>query len=253
MFVLLAEPGIPTWLIQAFLVFIFVVLPLVRGVRESLAKKRELEQRRLDRVDPAQSPDGSDAPDAMDEARRRWEALMRGEEVSAPPAPPPPPIPRPTAASIPHASAAPPLVGQLSDMAPAPSENETEEADDEATADPEHGIPDEETLAREANARRLRVERGERSDFLRREREGGAGRRANVAPDALTSLGGEAAVTVRPARARAELPFAGLGDPRERRTALRRALVMSEVLGTPLGLTETGTTASGPVGLRPTS
>jgi hypothetical protein len=135
-------------------------------------------------------------------------------------------------------------------MKPAPSEDETEKAGDEATADPEHWIPDEEQLARDANANRLKVERGERSDFLRREREGGAGRRANVAPDVLTSLGGVAAVTDQPARWRPDMPFADLGDARARRTALRRALVLSEVLGTPAGLTETGAGAAGPVALR---
>ncbi len=253
MVLLLAEPGIPTWLIQAFLVFLFVVLPIVRGVRESMAKKRELEQRRLDRVDPEQAPD---APDAMDEARRRWESLLRGEEVSAPPArsaPPPPPIPRPTAASAPPVPMQAPLVGRLSDMKPAPSENETEEADDEATADPEHWIPDEEQSAREANVQRLKVERGERSDFLRREREGGASRRANVAPDLLTSLGGVAAVTEVAVHWRPDMPFAELGDPRARRAALKRAVVMSEVLGTPAGLIAMGTGAAGPVALRQTS
>jgi len=253
MHLLLADPGIPTWLIQAFLVFLFVVLPIVRGVRESMAKKRELEQRRLDRVDPTPEPDG---PDAMEEARGRWEALMRGEEVSAPPAravPPPPPIPRPTAATAAPVPTSAPFGGRPSDLTPAPSENETEKANDEATADPEHWIADEEQSAREGNVQRLKVERGERSEFLRREREGGAGRRANVAPDVLTSLGGAAAVTDMPTLWRPDMPFAELGDPRARRAALRKAVVLSEVLSTPAGLTAMGIGAAGPVALRQTS
>jgi len=77
---LLAEPGIPSWLIQAGLVFFFVVLPIIRGVRESMAKKRELEQRRFDRVDPAQAADAPDTTDAMDEARRRRRRRSRSRD-----------------------------------------------------------------------------------------------------------------------------------------------------------------------------
>ncbi len=237
------EQGLPVWLIQALLVFFFIGLPILRSLRETLKQKKELEQRR-----GSADAGGSDSASQMDEARRRWEALMRGEE-SAPPARPaaqaaPPPVPRPTAAEM-----APPaqLAGQLSDFQPSPTEDEVEAADDETTADPEHFIPDEETRAREENERRLREERESRIAFLQRERESGAGRRTNVASDPMTSLGAPTAAATIQRAARPNVLFGDGVDAAARRAALRRAILANEVLGSPAALRDP---ASGPVGLR---
>lgn len=239
----LAEPTLPSWLIQALLVFFFLVLPIVRGIRESLAKKREFERRR----DTAPLPSGGE-PDVaaqVDEARRRWEALLRGEETKPAPAPPPPPVvaARPTAAE----AVPPPLGGALSDFAPAPSEDQVEAANDEETADAEHFIPDEETRAREENDRRLRDEREARAAFLQRERESGAGRRAGVAADPMTSLGAPTAAAVVERARRANPLGIDLATPERRRASLRRAILANEVLGAPIALRDP---ASGPPGLR---
>lgn len=241
---LLAEPALPGWLIQALLVFFFIVLPIIRSIRESLAKKKEFEQRRS-----GASPDAPPEPDIaaeVEEARRRWRELVSGEAPAAPvaQAAPPPPIPRPT-----MAEAAPPaqLAGQLSDFRPTPTEDEVEAANDEATADAEHFIPDEETRAREENERRLREEREARSEFLRRERESGAGRRAGVASDPMTSLGAPTAAAEIQRKRRPDVLFGETADPAARRAALRRAIVAAEVLGTPAALRDP---ATGPVGLR---
>lgn len=240
---LLAEPALPGWLIQALLVFFFIVLPIIRSIRESLAKKKEFEQRRS-----GASPDAPPEPDIaaeVEEARRRWRELVSGEAPAAPVAQAaPPPIPRPT-----MAEAAPPaqLAGQLSDFRPTPTEDEVEAANDEATADAEHFIPDEETRAREENERRLREEREARSEFLRRERESGAGRRAGVASDPMTSLGAPTAAAEIQRKRRPDVLFGETADPAARRAALRRAIVAAEVLGTPAALRDP---ATGPVGLR---
>ncbi len=245
--VLLAEQGLPGWLIQALLVFFFIGLPILRSIRETLKKKKELDQRRRDsgagdaaEVDPAAQ---------MEEARRRWEALLRGEESAAPVRPaaqmaPPPPIPRPTMA---EAASPAQLAGQLSDFKPSPTEDEVEAANDETTADPEHFIPDEETRAREENDRRLRDEREARTAFLQRERETGAGRRANVTSDPMTSLGAPTAAATIQRAARPNVLFGESANAATRRAALRRAILAAEVLGPPVALRDP---ATGPVGLR---
>ncbi|MCY2958630.1 MAG: hypothetical protein NTY35_00535 [Planctomycetota bacterium] len=242
---LLAEPALPGWLVQALLVFFFLVLPIIRGIRESLAKKKELANRRADA-----GPEQAEEPDAtaqMDEARRRWEAMLRGEETAPPAAPAVPPaipVSRPKASDI-----VPPaqLAGTLTDMKPAPNEDDVETTTDEATADPEHFIPDEETRAVEENDRRLREEREARTDFLRRERETGAGRRANVTSDPMTSLGAPTAAATIQRAVRPDVLFGDLADAKTRRVALRRAIVAAEVLGPPVALRDP---ATGPVGLR---
>jgi hypothetical protein len=231
------------WIFKALIVLFFIGLPIVRSIREAIAKQKEMTQRRAD------APLGSETdPRAqMAEARRRWEALVRGEEAPAVPraAPPAPaPVARPTAA---EASSSRPLSGPLSDLRPAPTEDEVEAANDESTADSEHFVPDEEAQAREENDRRLREERESRSAFLQRERESGAGRRANVAADAMTSLGAPTAAARIERAVRPQVLFGDLDSALVRKAALRRAIVAAEVLGPPVALRDP---ATGPVGMR---
>jgi len=241
---LLAEESFPGWIIKAVLIFMFIGLPILRGIKETLAKKKELTEQRRQARDQGGFPAGE--VEDLGEARRRFEALLRGEE---PPArtttvAPPPPMSRHVAAE-----ATPPtqLAGRLSDLSEAPSEEEAEAAATEETADAEHFVVDEETKAREELDRRLRDERDSRTEFLKRERESGAGRRVNVAADEMTSLGAPtAAATIQRAQ-RPEVIFTALADAKARRTALRRAIIASEVLGAPAALRGPD---AGPAGLR---
>jgi len=242
---LLAEDTIPGWIIKAALIFFFIGLPILRGIKETLAKKKEFAEQRRQARDLGSAPAGE--VEDLDEAKRRFEALLRGEEPApraAPTPPPPPPVPRPTMAEAPPPAQ---LAGRLSDLPDAPSEDEAEAAATRETADTEHFVVDEETKAREELDRRLRDERDSRTEFLRRERESGAGRRLNVAADEMTSLGAPtAAATIQRAQ-RPEVLFTALADAKARRAALRRAIIASEVLGAPAALRGPD---SGPAGLR---
>jgi len=241
---LLAEESVPGWIIKAVLIFMFIGLPILRGIKETLAKKKELTEQRRQARDQGGLP-ASEVED-LGEARRRFEALLRGEEPPARTATvaPPPPMPRHI-----EAEATPPtqLAGRLSDLSEAPSEDDAEGAATEETADAEHFVVDEETSAREELDRRLRNERASRTEFLKRERESGAGRRLNVAADEMTSLGAPtAAATIQRAQ-RPEVIFTALADAKSRRAALRRAIIASEVLGAPAALRGPD---AGPAGLR---
>jgi len=243
--VLLADQGLPGWLIQALLVFFFIGLPILRSIREMMQKKKELEQRRGESV-PGDAAEVDPAAQ-MEEARRRFEALLRGETVASPVAEVPPPVPvmqRPKMAdtAMPGSRS-----GDLSGMSPAPSEDQVESANDVATADPEHFIPDEEERAREAHDRRLREEREARTAFLQRERETGAGRRANVTSDPMTSLGAPTAAATIQRAARPDIFFGEYDNSAARRAGLRRAILAAEVLGAPVALRDP---ATGPVGMR---
>jgi hypothetical protein len=237
--------GLVEFLLQAFLVTVFIVLPIVRGIRESLAKKRELE---LKRTPADEAGEGA----ALDEARRRWEALLRGEAVAEPepeperPAAAPPPLPRARASDAP---AQPQLAGRISPLPDVPSEAEAEAAESPATADSEHYVPDEAETALRENDRRLLEERARREEFLRFERDETARPRESIAPAALTTLADQAQAPRGASAARSVLQEA-LGAAPDRRAALRRAVVFAEVLGPPVSLRDPD---SGPVSLRRTA
>ncbi|MBL8861533.1 MAG: hypothetical protein JNK02_05930 [Planctomycetes bacterium] len=246
------EQGLPGWLIQALLVFFFLVLPVVRGIRETIAKRKELagelERRRRAGPEREAEPD----PEALDleEARRRFEAMLRGEHATPPAtqaAPPPPPVPRPTLADSPAPRE---LAGRLSDLPPAPDENEAEAAVSPEAADADHFVVDEESSAAEENERRLREERASRGDYLRREREQSVSRRTTVTADGQTSFGAPTPAATIQRATRPEVLFAGGADPASRRAALRRAIVAAEVLGSPAAIRDP---EHGPLGLRRTA
>ncbi len=214
-----------------FIAIVFFVLPILRGLKEQAAKKKELEAR-------GETPPAREEPS---DGRKAWEALLRGEEPGTPPPPPvvvraptlePPPLVRPVEGSERQATLAGELTGKLSDFAPTPTE------EDEETS------LDEEGLANELNERLLREEMQRRADFLAREKASAA--RQSVAPEALVTIEASEAVVkgAFPGSARNLLLPAGV----DRRSALRRALVAREVLGPPLAL-RTHIDALGPTAL----
>ncbi len=248
----LADNGLPGWVIQAVLVFFFIGLPILRSIREASVKRRELERRRGELSgEPRGAPDAdpmadsaADPMEQMDEARRRFEALLRGEE---PASAPPPTVPVPVRESRPEPVPQARLAGRLSDLKPAPNENDAERGDDPDSADPEHFIEDEELRSREEIDRRIRVEREARSDFLRREREGGIGRRTGIAADPMTSLGAPTAAATIQRAVRPDALFEPDANAVDRQAAMRRAFIAAEILGAPTALRDGG---SGPPGLR---
>jgi hypothetical protein len=176
----------------------------------------------------------------MEDARRRFEALLRGEAPEPVIARDPPST---ASANAPEAR----LAGRLTDMTPVPNEDDVESSSNPETADPEHFIPDEEERSREEIDRRIRVERESRTEFLRRERLSGAGRRASVAADPMTSLGAPTAAAKIQRAVRPDVLFPDGASAAVRVAAMRRAVLAAEVLGQPCALRDP---AAGPVGLR---
>lgn len=215
----------------AIVALFFFVLPILRAVKEAREKQKELEQKRAD------LPASKEASEA-DTARKMWEDLLRGDAPTpvAPPTaktvPAPPPLPRNVEAREPSE----PLSAPISVLSEVPSEAEVERTfDEERTAQTENEA-----------ARRGEFER--RETFLRREREGAAAPRANVEPAAITSFdfGGDETGQLRADAARRN-DLLGLSG--NRRAALQRAIVASEVLGRPVAL-RTGSEEVGPLALR---
>ena len=215
----------------AFLIFIFFVLPILRAVKEARAKQKEVIAKRG-------ASSEADAPTDTDTARKMWEDLMRGD-APTPLAPPtvlsvpsqPPPLPVAEARD-----AATPLSAPISVLSLAKPEAEMERTFDE------------ERTAQDENEALRRGEFERREQFLRREREGAAKPRTNVEPGKITSFdfGGD---ETGQARADASRRRDLLGLSGNRRAALQRAVVASEVLGRPVAL-RTGGEELGPLALR---
>lgn len=243
-----------------FVVFFFVVvLPILRTIHEAVKTRNEESRRRAESGAPAtEVEDGGEADG--DEARRAFEALMRGEEPAREPAPPPIPVAAPAveavsrrvergrAGDLHREARESELPGQIEERLETrgdearSSEGESYEEELEA-----RGLaqPDEEELATAENRRRIDEERARREAFLRAERESAAGRRVSVSSGAMTSfeLESKPPELATPRTARAERAAKLLGT----RADLRRAVLAAEVLGRPSALREPG---EGPVGLR---
>jgi hypothetical protein len=233
----LAAFNLSEWIGPAFVAFFFFVVPIVRAMRESKEKQKQLAQKR----EQASVSGGGAAPEKgapadwdAEQARRKWEALLRGEEIEPGPYTPaakpevvraPPPV---------EASEPATLVGSLSSLEPAPSEDEQESSFDEERM----SQIDNETLAREEKKRR--------DDFLFAEREG-APVRADVAPALPPERPSEPVLVAADARRRESL--FGPGARPGSRSALRRAILASEVLGRPVGLRD-GSDEAGPIAAR---
>jgi hypothetical protein len=214
----------------AFVALFFFILPILRALKEAKEKQREAEARRT------QAP----AEEKSDEqkAKEMWADLLRGEAPAPPPRPPPVPSPaRPVPQPIASNAGPPPqLAPPMQVFSDVPTEAEMESTFD-ATRE-----------AQVQNEAALRNERTRRDDFLRREREGAETPRASVEPTAMTSfeLGGDEVIEI---QARALRRRDLLGLEKNRRAALRRALVGAEVLGRPVAL-RTGGEEIGPLALR---
>lgn len=210
-----------------FIAVVFFILPILRGIKEQAAKKKQLEER------------GAGTPPVEEDVsqdRKAWEALMRGEAPTAPPAPPPVPqyTPPPIVRPIEGSESQPTLTGRLSDFDSASREDE----------DAAESTFDEESLAREMNDRLLREEMQRRSTFLAQEKEMAA--RKTVAPEGLSTI--ESTENAAPRaidRSAAALLFA---NDKDRRGSLRRAIIAREVLGPPLAL-RTDRDALGPTAI----
>jgi hypothetical protein len=264
-FPILAAFDIGEWIGPAFVAIFFFILPILRAMKEAKEKQRQMAER--------QGGTGTQAESAREAAKRKWEELLRGEEGEAGPyAPPtmagaetehaPPPSLRP---SVPHQPAEPvpqPLFeGSLSPFEPVASEEQVERSYDEGRSleqgrSLEDGRFDEEKSAHDAHEEALRAERRRRAEFLAAER-GDALARADVASALAPSMGAgmapqrmsELSIAPPAAAAPARETTVGAGAGFGSRSALRRAILASEILGKPVGLRD-GSEATGPLGAR---
>jgi hypothetical protein len=231
-------------LITILTVVFIVVVPLIKAVREALAKARELAEK---------SPDtfGRDS-----EARKRFEALLRGEEL--PDAPPPP--------RSPPRAAAPPVIKEareraVQDVAEArrPPAKKPLVVLDEIPARPLSGpelearegasepeIAADRTRRERDELERQRVAALQPAQIAREEYAASSSQREEVAPTPVAVFDAALAASEPAGRASAAARrWLGAAADTDRRGALRRALVMNEVLGRPLGLRDGARPAGG--------
>ena len=219
-------------------IFFLIVLPIIRSIVEAARKSRE----------KAPDADVATRRASADEARRRWEELMRGgdaaeaepAEAQPPPPPPPPSVPRvpaplaPTPAPL--ASAPAPLArGRDDELARRGLEDEHAFE----TRSDEEAREDEEAAALRAIEARDRAERLRRRALVEADRAAATSHRGTVGtiegPTFELEVGDAsgAATPAAPSSPRAGLRLSG-------RRELRRAVIASEILGSPLGLRGAG-------------
>lgn len=203
-------------LINGAVVFFFIGLPILKGILESRKERKAKELQR--------TPAEPTASTTTEPARPSWEELLRGDVPTEPIAPMPPPLPTQSGSRV-------PTTGTLVSLdKSAPTMLSEENLESEAASD-------EETLAEEAIARREREEFERQQETVRRQREAGSSQRTSVEPvyaagvdlvDARAEdLGTPAAASVLARRVtRSRVPQKNLA----------RAIVMSEILGPPVGL-----------------
>ncbi len=231
---ILALSSVSDWIGPAIVAIFFFILPIVRAMREARERQRAIE-RRGGASEPQQTARRMPETD-MDEARRKWEALLRGEDVEpASSAPPllrmPEPVQRPATPQPMPETSSPPLTGEFAQL-------ETTSA--ETTFDEERGAQVEnETLAR--------AEKKRRDDFMFAQRED-APVRADVATDMAPASPTPVAVASSDLQRRRNVLGGGTGMAT--RSGLRRAILASEVFGQPVGLRD-GSSGTGPIGDRP--
>jgi hypothetical protein len=207
-------------LINGLVVFFFIGLPILKGLLESRKERKAKETERERRSAPDEStPEGT-----TESARPSWEELLRGEVPVEQTAATPPPIPSQAGSRIPTTGTlvsldqgAPPMLSE---------ENLESEAGN-----------DEETLAEEAIARREREEFERQQETARRQREAGSSQRTSVEPVYTAGVDLSAA---RAGDLTTPAPPSALARRTTRTRApqmnLARAIVMSEILGPPVGL-----------------
>lgn len=204
-------------LLKGLALFFFIGLPILKGLRDS--RRQEKERKRAGTEPSAPSPPKPQGP--------TWEELLRGEVRSeeAPRVPPPLPVPAPET-RVPQTGT---LVSLEKNAPPMLSEENLET----------EGASDEEALAEEAIARREREEFQRQQDVARRQRQAGSSHRESVEPVRIqgVDLAAAPAHDLGAASAPSELTRTGT-RPRIARSTLVRAMVMSEILGPPIGLGE---------------
>lgn len=205
------------WLVAGF----FFLIPLLKAWID--ARKKQAEE--------AQKGTGRRARKTEEEAqgKTRWEELMRGE-APAPPAPPPRaarPKPRPAPDAALEEAPPPPLVVlDEGGLAPLSAEEDLEV----------ELPPDEARVAEEMVSTRDRDELRRQREVARLEREAASPHRRSVEPlpVAVFEEAQSSAASSTPRSPARELVASGLAG--DRRAALRRSLLMAEILGTPLSM-----------------
>ncbi|MFN0243828.1 MAG: hypothetical protein ACKVWV_13145 [Planctomycetota bacterium] len=205
-------------------IFIFLVLPVIRSIREARRQAAEKQAR-------GSAPQASEPEETPElDGRKAWEELLRGETVEVAPPPVPPPIPQPR------------LVGESRVPKPVPLFDLEQHAPKMASADnlelerrsDEEGVAQAEITRREREAV---VSEGEGARFEREAEqfEEDFARRQRTATSALNVEPGTTERTHLPTAA-AFHPAAVRRKRWARRAEVRAAFVASEVLGAPLAL-----------------
>jgi hypothetical protein len=242
--VVLAASGFGDWIGPAIVAVFFFILPIVRSIREAKEKQAQAERRARDGTPApvARAPAETD----MDEARRKWEALLRGDEVESPPKPAPAPRTSDEARRYPAAA-----TGQATAEMPAPFD-ETRNPETLTSLEPvlsDAGPAttfDEARLAQVEDEARVRDDKQRKDDLVFAQRES-----ENVRSDVAQWIG--TSPSNQPAPPASDLSrrrnIFGGGAGLASRAGLRRAILASEVFGRPVGMRD-GSDEAGPASLR---
>jgi hypothetical protein len=198
---------IQKYLGPAIVGFFVFVLPAIKAAQTAKKQREELKRR------------GAPAPGEEPAGREAWEDLLKGRGAQAPAVPPPPPRraePEPELAEEESLddNPPPPLVGL-----PSASATESEE----------------ESQAEEYATARERQEAERQVQIAAAEYKASSPYRPDVAPQPASAVPVLALPPAAP-RSAAEVWLFPTQPARDRRAALRRAIVLREVLGPPVGL-----------------
>jgi hypothetical protein len=196
---------IQKYLGPAIVGFFVFVLPAIKAAQTAKKQREELKRR------------GAPVPGEEPEGRQAWEDLLRGRGATPPAVPPPPPAraePELVEEESLDDNPPPPLVGL-------PSASATESED--------------ETQAEEYVAARERQETQRQEQIAAAEYVASSPYRKDVAPQPASAVP-IVALPKSAARGAAEIWLFPTEPARDRRAALRRAVVLREVLGPPIGL-----------------
>jgi len=197
---------IQKYLGPAVVAFFVFVLPAIRAAATAKKQREELKRRTLER---GEAPEG-EAP----AGRQAWEDLLQGRGASPPPLPASRTEPEPVEEESLEDNPPPPLVGL-------PSASATE--------------PEPESSAEEFVAARERQEFQRQEQIAAAEYVASSPYRPGVAPEAASAVPIVSRPLASPPSA-AERWLFPKEPARDRRAALRRAIVLREVLGPPVGM-----------------
>lgn len=198
--------------------FFVFVLPAIRAAQTAKKEREALKRRERDR--------GVEPTGSKQEARQAWDDLLQGR--GAPPAAPPP---LPQRSRIPAAEPEVAEEESLEEHAPPP----LAELPSSRLPSAREGEGDEEESAEEFVAQREREEATRQVEVAAAEYAASSPYRTDVAPQAASAV----PIVSRPKAApkgAAEIWLFPLEAAPDRRAAMRRAIVLREVLGPPVGL-----------------